>query len=40
MNDFNRKMKDFTPLTKLAKMWAIWVKFIVATGFKKLPKVQ
>ena len=37
INDFSRKMKDFTTFTKnVGKL----VKIIAATGFKKLPKVQ
>ena len=39
-NDFTRKMIDFTPLQKLPKNVGDLAKFIVAKGFKKLPKVQ
>ena len=35
---FTRKIKDFDNFSKMPKMWAVWVKIIVATGFEKLPK--
>ena len=40
INDFSRKMKDFTTFTKLPKNVGDLGKTIVATGLKKLPKVQ
>ena len=39
-NDFMRKMIDFNTLQKLPKNVGDLGKFIVAKGFKKLPKVQ
>ena len=39
-NDFTRKMIDFNTLQKLPKNVGYLGKFIVAKGFKKLPKVQ
>ena len=39
-NGFTRKMIDFAPLQKLQKNAEDLGKFIVATGFKKLPKVE
>ena len=39
-NDFTRKMIDFNTLQKLPKNVRDLGKFIVAKGFKKLPKVQ
>ena len=39
-NDFTRKMIDFNTLQKLPKNVGDLGKFIVAKGFKKLPKVQ
>ena len=39
-NDFTRKMIDFDTLKKLPKNVRNLGKWIVAKGFKKLPKVQ
>ena len=39
-NDFPRKMKVFEAFTKIAKNVGNLGKIIIATGFKKLPKVQ
>ena len=39
-NGITRKMIDFAPLQKLQKNAEDLGKFIVGTGFKKLPKVE
>ena len=39
-NDFTRKGYIVTPLQKMTKNVGVLGKFIVAKGFKKLPKVQ
>ena len=39
-NDFTRKNKDLTPLQKMPKNVDDLGKYIVAKGFKNLPKVQ
>ena len=40
LNEFSQKMNDFTTFTKIALNMGNLGKIIVASGFKKLPKVQ